>query len=486
LGDPPTLRVRSKLLSAAKAVVATTRVRAAVAARTLKVIGISLWATWLDVATVKKFYVRSVGRRGFSGAVTGQSGYQLLLQDDGVAGVEAGEDLGFCAVGDAGLDGDLATTGLLLGVGDLDSGIAIVVVHDGLLRDSKDVFVFVEEDLGVGGHIGFEFAAGVVDGDAYLEGGDVVLFDAKRGDLGDLAEEGLVLEGLDLDACWLTHVDFADVCLVDLALYVNLASVADRHDQGGRGTEDEDGADGVSDLDVAGEDGAVHGRGDGGVTELLFELLEGCLVLRDLCLGLAKLGGVDVDLRDGLVAGVGGEEVLLLGVIEGLLGDDAFLRHLEGAVVGVFVHGQVGSFGVDLVVLDGGGGGAGVGLGGGEHGLLGGDLVEDLLLVELGEDLTLVDVRVDVGVQAGDDAGGFGLDLDLGNGLDLAGGNNGAGNVSTLGLSELRGFELCGVAARGCSDAKDDGDDEDGETRPEPDFPSVFTLCGQGSLPQVL
>ena len=92
-----------------------------------------------------------------------------------------------------------------------------------------------------------------------------------------------------------------------------------------------------------------------------------------------------------LVAGVDGGEIFLLGVVQGLLGDDAVLRHLEVALVGVLVHGEVGGFGADLVVFDGGFGGLGVGFGGGELGLLGVDLVEDLELVELGEDLALFD-----------------------------------------------------------------------------------------------
>ena len=112
-----------------------------------------------------------------------------------------------------------------------------------------------------------------------------------------------------------------------------------------------------------------------------------------------ELGGVDGDLGDGFVAGVGGGEVLLLRVVEGLLGDDAVLGHGEGAVVGVLVHGKVGGLGVDLVVLDGGLGGAGVGFGGGELGLLGVDLGEDLDLIELGEDLSLLDAGVDVDVE---------------------------------------------------------------------------------------
>ena len=83
----------------------------------------------------------------------------------------------------------------------------------------------------------------------------------------------------------------------------------------------------------------------------------------------------------GLVADVDGGEVLLLGVVEGLLADDTVFLHGESTLVGVLEHGQVGGFGGDPVVLDGCGGGACRGLGGGELGLLGGDLVEDLLLV---------------------------------------------------------------------------------------------------------
>ncbi len=242
--------------------------------------------------------------------------------------------------------------------------------------------------------------------------------------------------------------------------------VADGHDEGGGGAHDEDGADGVAEFDVAGEDDAVHWRGDGGVAELLLELLEGGLGLLDLRLGLVELGVVDGDLGDGFIAGVGGGEIFLLGVVEGLLGDYAVLGHLEGAVVGVLVHGQVGGFGVDLVVLDGGGGGAGVGLGGGELGALGVDLGQDLDLVELGEDLALFDVGVDVGVEAGDDAGGLGFDLDLGDGLDLAGGDYGTGDVAALGLGKLGGLKFCVVAASGYRDAEDDGEDEDAETSP--------------------
>ena len=86
------------------------------------------------------------------------------------------------AIGDAGLDGDFAAAFLLVGVGHFDAGVAVLVVDDGLFGDGENVFVLFEEDLGVGGHVGFELAAGVVDGDADLEGGDVVLLDAEGSD----------------------------------------------------------------------------------------------------------------------------------------------------------------------------------------------------------------------------------------------------------------------------------------------------------------
>ena len=57
-----------------------------------------------------------------------------------------------------------------------------------------------EHDLGVGGHVRLELLARVVDRDAHLEVGDVVLLDAHRRDLRDAAVEDLVLERLDADA----------------------------------------------------------------------------------------------------------------------------------------------------------------------------------------------------------------------------------------------------------------------------------------------
>ena len=408
----------------------------------------------------------------------------LLLENDGVAGVEAGEDFGLGAVGDAGFDVYLAAAFLLLGVGDFDRGVAVLIVDDGLFGDGEDALVLVEENFGVSCHVGFELAARVVDRDADFEGGDVVFLDAEGGDTGNFAEEGLVLEGLNFDAGGLAEVDLADVGLVNLALDVDVLDVADGHDECSGGTHDENGADGVAKLDVAGEDDAVHGGLDGGVAELLLELLKGGFGLGDLGLGLMEFGGVDGDLGDGFVAGVGGEEVFLFGVVQGLLGDYAFRGHLPGTLVGVLVHGEVGGLGVDLVVLDGRGGGTRVGLSRGELGLLSGDLGQNFDLVKLGEDLPLFDACVDVGVEAGDDARSLGLDLYLGDGLDLAGGDDGTGDIPPLGLGELRGFEFGAVAARCYGGTEDDGYDEDDDAGPDPEFPFVLTLCGQGVAPE--
>ena len=288
-----------------------------------------------------------------------------LLEDDFVPGLEAREHFDAAAVGDSGLDGDDAVAVFAVRVRDPDAGVAILVVEDGLLGDGEGVLVFFEDDLGVGGHVGLELAAGIVDGDLDLEGGDVILLDAERSDLGDAAGEGAAGEALDLDARGLAEIDLGDVGLVDFAFDVDLVGIAEGHDEGCRGAEDEDGADGVADLHVAGEDDAVDGRGDGGVGELLFELLEGGFGLLDEGLALVELGVVDGDLGDGLVADVEGGEILLVGVVQGLLGEHAVLLHLQGAMVGVLEHGKVGGFGGDLIEGDGGGGGVGAGDGSG-------------------------------------------------------------------------------------------------------------------------
>ena len=113
----------------------------------------------------------------------------LLLQHDLVAFFEAGDDFGDGSVGESDGDGDLAEALFLMFVGNLDRGILLVVVEHSVFRNGEDALVLIEENFGVGGHVGLELAAGVVDGDANLEGRDVVLFHAHRSDLGHFAIE---------------------------------------------------------------------------------------------------------------------------------------------------------------------------------------------------------------------------------------------------------------------------------------------------------
>ena len=132
----------------------------------------------------------------------------------------------------------------------------------------------------------------------------------------------------------------------------------------------------------------------------------------------------------------------MVGVVEGLLADDAFLLHLQIAVEGGLVHGQVGGGGVHLVLLDVGFVGADIGLGGGQLRALRVHLRHDFLLIELRQLLALVDLVVDVDVELFDDAGGLGFDLDLGDGLDFAGGHDRAGDVAALDLGDAVGVDL--------------------------------------------
>ena len=144
----------------------------------------------------------------------------------------------------------------------------------------------------------------------------------------------------------------------------------------------------------------------------------------------------------------------------GLLGDDAFFGHLLGAFVGALEHRQVGTFGIDPVVFDG--------FGCGSRWLQ--RRPAGRLWARPGRrsrsdraargGLTLLHLVADVHVELLDDAAGLGLHLDFGDGLDLAGGDDGAGYVAALGFAELGRVELGGVAAGFDRDAENDDDDE--------------------------
>ena len=96
--------------------------------------------------------------------------------------------------------------------------------------------MFLQHDFGIGRHVGFQHAFRIVDGDADFESGDVVFLDAHGRDLVYFSGEGLVFVGLDFDAGGLSHINLADVTLVNLALYIDFAGVAERHYEGSGGT----------------------------------------------------------------------------------------------------------------------------------------------------------------------------------------------------------------------------------------------------------
>src|SRR5262245_7948845 len=125
-----------------------------------------------------------------------------LLQDDLVALLQRSgrDELGLHAVRDAELRGQLLLASLGGGVGRLQERLAVLVVDHRRLRHQQDVLLLLADDLGVGGHVRLQLAARVVDGDAHLERGHVVLLLAQRRDARDLARELAVLERLDRDA----------------------------------------------------------------------------------------------------------------------------------------------------------------------------------------------------------------------------------------------------------------------------------------------
>ena len=148
--------------------------------------------------------------------------------------------------------------------------------------------------------------------DAHLKRGHVVLLHAQRRNLGDLAVEDAVAEAFHLDARRLAHVNVRDVGLVHLALHIDLVHVALGHDQRGRRTQHQDGAHRIAHLHVARKNHAIHRRHDGGVAELLFELLQAGLALQHLRPRLFQLGRVHADLRLRRIAPGQRRQVVLL------------------------------------------------------------------------------------------------------------------------------------------------------------------------------
>src|SRR5467141_2876786 len=93
-----------------------------------------------------------------------------LLQDDLLLLVETVEDFRFHAVGNAQLDTELFLAVFGLGVGNLHGGFALFVVNQRGFRNYQDVFLFLEQNFGVGAHVGLELAARIGNRDTHFEG----------------------------------------------------------------------------------------------------------------------------------------------------------------------------------------------------------------------------------------------------------------------------------------------------------------------------
>src|SRR5437868_1087713 len=140
--------------------------------------------------------------------------FRKLLQYDFVVLLQTSQQFGLGTVGDANGNRNFALAVLALCIGNFDQRFLVFVIDDRVLGNDQHSFVLLENDLGISSHKSLQFAARVVDRDAYLERGYVVLLDAHRSDLRDLAAEALVLERLYLDASRLSEIDLADIALV--------------------------------------------------------------------------------------------------------------------------------------------------------------------------------------------------------------------------------------------------------------------------------
>src|SRR5712664_3029374 len=174
-----------------------------------------------------------------------------LLQDDLLLFVETFENLRLDAVGNAQLYAEFLLAVVSLGVGNFDRCLAFFVVDQRGFGNHQDVFLFLEKDLNVGAHVGFELAAGIGNRDAHFKRRDVVLLFAQRRNLGDLAGKFLIFERFHDDASRLTEKNFADVRFVYFALNVDFADVTQCYDQSSLRTENQDGADRIAHIYVA-------------------------------------------------------------------------------------------------------------------------------------------------------------------------------------------------------------------------------------------
>src|SRR5215510_368268 len=347
-----------------------------------------------------------------------------LLKNDLLFLAQPFEHLGPRAVADADLDRLAFAAFGLTRRRNFDRGAALLVVNHGAFGDEQRALVFFQDYLGVGGHVGAQQIARVVDRDFDLEGHYVVLIHAERRNLRDFAVEYLVLERLDLDPRRLVEFDDADVSLVNLAAHVDLADVAEHHHQRRRRAHIQDRRDRRPDLEVAREDHSADRRADCRVIQLLFGAVYGGLRLCDLGLGLSDFRLAHGQLRARDVLAVQRQFVRAARVVIRLLRQHAVLQQPFGALEIALGEWHVWAFGFDFVFLQLGLGGLQVGFRADQRGFGFADARGQVLLVEFGQRLPGRDDVADLDLQLLDDAVGLGFDFYLGDGLDAASGDD--------------------------------------------------------------
>src|SRR6266478_5212055 len=197
-----------------------------------------------------------------------------LLQYHFLLLVEAFENLRLYAVGNAQLHAKFFLAVVGLGVRDLHGGFSLFVVNQRGFRHHQHVFLFFQHNLGIRAHVGLQLAAGIGNRDAHFKRGDVVLLFAERRNLGHLAGEFLVLEGFHNDARGLTEKDLADVRLIDFALHINFADVAQRHDQGSLRAEHQNGTDRIANIYVPRKNQAVNRADDRRIAQIFLSVFQ--------------------------------------------------------------------------------------------------------------------------------------------------------------------------------------------------------------------
>src|SRR5271168_3681306 len=144
------------------------------------------------------------------GASAKQGGLRLtaaLLQHDLIAILQPAEHFRPRAVGYSNVDGNLILPLFPLGIGNLDGSLLVLIVENGAFRNLQHVLMLLQNNLRVRGHLGFQFAARILDRNPNFERSDVVLLHAHRRNLGDLAVERLVLKRFHFYSCRLSQID---------------------------------------------------------------------------------------------------------------------------------------------------------------------------------------------------------------------------------------------------------------------------------------